>query len=112
MFFFFCVCFLYTIALIICQAAQGRGSQEKRRHAPTSVQAHGMDLIVGIKGDAGNPGIGLPGERGDVGEPGKEGDAGKDGEKGEKGAPGQPGPPGPFGPPGDSGMLLLQLLLQ
>lgn len=67
-----------------------------------------MCFVVGIRGDAGNPGIGVPGERGDAGEPGREGEPGKDGEKGEKGAAGEPGPPGPFGPPGDAGTLLLR----
>ena len=70
-----------------------------------------MRFVVGIKGDAGNPGIGVPGQRGDDGEPGKRGDIGKDGTKGEKGAAGEPGPPGPFGPPGEGGMLLLPPLL-
>lgn len=82
-------------------------SHKKRRHALTPPQAHSIAFVVGIKGDAGNPGIGLPGERGDAGEPGREGDPGKDGQKGQKGEAGSPGPLGPVGPPGDAGTLLL-----
>ena len=75
--------------------------QEKR--TPPTALAHSMVFVVGSKGDAGNPGIGVPGERGEVGEGGRPGEPGKDGVKGEKGADGPPGPPGPLRPPGNAG---------
>ena len=63
-----------------------------------------MFFVVGPKGDAGNPGVGVPGEEGAVGEDGQSGERGRDGEKGERGADGPPGPPGPVGPQGEAGM--------
>lgn len=61
---------------------------------------HGINLNIGLTGDAG-----VMGPPGPIGMPGPPGLSGKDGKRGEDGEPGSVGAPGPSGQPGNPGII-------